>query len=180
MKRILLSSVLLAIAGNVYAQPPFAFDVNVTNESLGVTVDNPQTEVEIINDSANPVPVVVQGAVSGSSEPRFVGFSNDMVQGNAGLVGVHEACENKFGSGARMCSTAEVFKTPGISSYPDVAKAWVQPDSAFERTSDVPYGNNCYGWSTSTNNRFGSVFEGQRMNLESDICSRYLPVTCCK
>jgi len=67
VKRIILSSALLAISAVATANPNIPLDVNLTNDSVNVTVDNPQTEVKINNDSANPVPVVVQGGVSGSS-----------------------------------------------------------------------------------------------------------------
>ena len=179
MKSILLSSALLVVAGTAAATPPLSAPVEIVNESVNVTVDNPQTEVKINNDSTNPVPVVVQGGVSGSSEPRFVGFSDDAVRADVGLVGLHGACKNKFGSGARMCTTEEVFTTPDLGSYPEVARAWVQQTDKYIYFTDSRTVN-CRGWDLASSTYSSTVIKGEKMSLGAVVCTNLLPVTCCK
>jgi len=91
------------------------------------------------------------------------------MQGNAGLVGVHSACERTFGPGSRMCLAEEVFKTTGLVSGPGGIKAWVQQGDG---------SNGCGYWKSTYGN--GTVILGDSMSLTASGCENFNPVTCCK
>jgi hypothetical protein len=188
---IALSVTLGLATATTVAEPPTA-SVNISNTPLPVTVQNPQTSVTVDNESSNPVPVTVQGDVMVQTEPRFVGFSDDRVQGDVGLVGMHTACRNKYGGGARMCLDIEVFKTPDLQPNPSNAIGWVQPANEYVSSSNK---NNCIDWTYRSATATGTVLSGQRMQLagtrgvqylggrrisRSANCDEALPVACCQ
>lgn len=90
------------------------------------------TDVNVVNTESNPVPVTVvngNGDNSGFAEYRVVGFSADEVPANIGLGGMHAECDSAFpGMDARMCTTEEVVRTPGLSQILTATGiGWVQP-----------------------------------------------------
>ena len=167
------------------------FNANAAKPELlpqDVYVINTPT-VTVGNDAANPIPVTVQGGITVTSEPQFVGFSNDSVQGDVGLVGMHGACAATYGTDARICLEIEVFNTPNLQPVPPVPSGWVQSNA-----SQTLNNNNCTGW-TSAVGRTGYVLSGERMQLGGSStytypggiltttpanCDELRPVACCK
>jgi len=159
--------------------------------SSGIKAAPRSTPVTVVNTEASPVPVTVQGDVTVTSEPQFVGFSNDAVQGDVGLVGMHGACAATYGVGARMCLSSEVFKTTNLQPVPSVPSGWIQHDDLYSLWTN--FEENCLGWSSPLET--GNVLSGERMNLWADrevtypggvrtpvhaLCSQARPVACCK
>jgi hypothetical protein len=173
----LLLTAGIAVA-NAAPPPKPPQDVNVVN-TPNVTVKNPQTSVTV--DNTAPIPVSVQDGITIQSEPRFVGFSTDSVQGDAGLVGMHGACATTYGEGARMCLDIEVIKTPNPQPTPSVA-GWIQATKAYFSG----YGADCHGWSTAAEINTESILRGDRLQLGSFNspvsyhCNDLRPVACCK
>ena len=184
-KNIYLLLTISLIAFNADAAKP-AQDVNVINapdvnvvNTPSVTVTNPQTSVTVDNTTTNPVPVTVQGGLTASA-PQFVGFSNDSVQGDVGLVGMHGACAATYGSSARMCFEIEVFKTPNLQSVPGVI-GWLQENL----TSGLLFPRNsvasCFQWNVADASGVGAVLEGDGMRLGRRLsCATIIPVACCQ
>ena len=91
VSKIIIALLLTAGISAAYAAkpPPQAQEVIVINDdtqSVPVTVQNPQTSVTV--DNTTPIPVDVQGGITiNATELQFVGFSNDVVLGDVGLVG---------------------------------------------------------------------------------------------
>ena len=127
------------------------------------------------------------------SEPRFRGFSRAAVAADAGLAGMHQACNSTYGNGARMCLDIEVFKTPELKAVSSVTKGWLQPTS--ELSGDNPGSLSCSGWSVTTgaaatwltgdmqiiyaSKHHQAKRYDSRRYLNSH-CENYLPVACCK
>ena len=153
-KHIIALILTTGISANVYAAP-----------------DKGPQDVNVVNDATNPVPVTVQNPMG---EVQFVGFSDDTVQGGVGIIGMHTACRNKFGLGARMCRTIEVFKTTNLEPIPGVA-GWIAPH-VLNMDTDTTH---CTSWSTSG---FGSgqAIIGDSMTIQKFGCSNLFPVACCK
>ncbi len=136
------------------------------------------------------IAVDAQGGTSVAAEPRFVGFSNASVQGDAGLAGMHGACAETFGAGARMCLEIEVFKTPDLQPIPSVPSGWIQPYQNQSLGVDT-----CESWSSIGNGLNGTVLSGERMQFAGMYyitypegwrtetlasCSDLRPVACCQ
>lgn len=161
MKTITLF-ILILVASNTWAAAP-AKDVNVIN-TPSVTVTNLPASVTVDNSATNPVPVSIQGGVSVAPDPQFVGFSSDSVKGNVGLVGMHGACSLTYGTGARMCTDEEVFKTPNLQPVPSVPSGWIQPTSQMMQFDDINK-QTCSHWSDRSIGGIGFVLSGERMNI---------------
>lgn len=191
--RIALSMTFGLAATTTAAAPPTP-SVNIANTPLPVTVQNPQTSVTVDNTSANPLPVTVQGGITVQAEPQFVGFSDDTVQGNVGLAGMHAACRDTFGAGARMCLDIEVFKTRNLQPT-SVSNGWIQPTPAGVSPSYGDPSYNCSWWTDVSVNATGAVLSGERMQffgfqyvtylggtptVETAYCADARPVACCQ
>ena len=153
-------------------------------------------DVNVINDATNPVPVTVQGGISVSSEPQFVGFSSDSVQGDVGLAGMHGACAATYGAGARMCLGMEVIKTPGLQPNLTVPSGWIHPTKNNRITGDISQTSaSCYNWTSADSTYRGHVLSGERMQvheyyvvtypggvltLTAAYCNQLRPVACCQ
>lgn len=116
--------------------------------------------------------------VTVTSEPRFVGFSDDAVYADVGLVGMHSACASTYGVGARMCLDVEVFKTPGLKSVPSVTKGWLQPTSFM--SADNPGSLSCNGWSVNTGSSATWLTGEMQIKFGSNQCENHFRVACCK
>ena len=57
---------------------------------------------------------------------RFVGFSDEMMNGGGGFLKRYQACQATYGNEARMCTSKEIMETVNL---PDnlVGYGWVQP-----------------------------------------------------
>jgi hypothetical protein len=139
----------------------------------------------VAKSDAEPENVNIDGppTLSVISEARFVGFSNNTVSADVGLVGMHDACRSAYGVSSRMCLDIEVFKTPGLRSIPSVTKGWLQPTSYL--SGDNPASLSCNGWSENTGGaaswltgnmqiKYGSKHNG------SIHCENHFPVACCR
>ena len=100
---------------------------------------------------------------------QFAGFSTVAVPGDAGLVGLHGACQAAFGNKARMCVADELVRTPEIVGFTQELSAWVQPGS-----SRFP----CSGWASPIGS--GTVLDARTMAFANRRCGEALPVTCCQ
>jgi hypothetical protein len=119
---------------------------------------------------------------------QFVGFSLDLVTGDAGVLGMTQTCEATFAS-SRMCTTQEIIET---ASLPELTPgdAWVRPSfRGFTEFNSSPWaldisGRNgppsdltCRGW-TSLADR-GFTVTGDGGFGPSQDCDVARPVACC-
>jgi len=76
--------------------------------------------VEVVNTSAAPMPVVVQSGSGGALQRRLVGFTEQTVRGNDGILSLNGACATDF-PGSRMCTTVEIFNSlpPNLTGNAD-------------------------------------------------------------
>lgn len=189
------------ISANVYAAKPEPQpqDVNIIN-TPNVTVTNPQTSVTVNNDSANPVPVTVQGGITVSRVPQFVGFSDTTVNGGVGWPAVNAACSSKFGAGTRICISTEIYISggPTLPMASDLVYGWVIEDISLGGFGELAGADSiCSGFTQSldgagtwnyvinsdtgelkTLNNDGAVTE-TRTSLPGS-CASSFHVTCCQ
>jgi hypothetical protein len=128
---ILSTSMVTAAPGNGKGQGPR--DVNVIN-TPSVFVENPQTSVQVGNDTNNPVPV--SGTVSlqsnaplpvevvnnSTSSYHFIGYSAGRVT-SPQIGSQSKLCRDTFGESARWASTKEVreaFESGAFTDLPPV------------------------------------------------------------
>ena len=157
--------------------PAILFSANVFAGKPPPQPDVPQ-DVTVVNTT--PIPVEVQGGITIAAEPRFVGFSDSAVRGDVGLVGLHGACRDTYGPGARMCLSIEVFKTPDLESIqiPGFDRGWIAPQI-------LDIGNvsaerfDCFGWYGLTEAK-GLTLLADSMAIVPDYCSTPFPVACCQ
>ncbi len=125
---------------------------------------------------------------------QMMGFSNQTVNGNAGVFGMTEACQASFPA-SRMCTSEEVMNTVTIPDL-DAQNAWVRPaikpigtgglaviadasgsDSADGNANSVPGDLTCRGW-TRTNN-YNGLTVNDSGGFMPQSCSGARPVACC-
>lgn len=133
----------------------------------------------------------------------FVGWSGSMKQGNAGLRAMNKACEDKYGQGARMCTSEDINKSWKIPAGTKVG--WVNPSnitlgqfqSGDQWAIDGPSGMrrtstnldsflaeerlSCRKWSTSNINCQGLTWHcgWENGTFRYMDCYYALPVACC-
>lgn len=149
--------------------------------------------VLVVNPDFRPVPVTV---VDRAQRYVFVGFSDEILQGTAGLVALYAACQSKFGPDSRMCTSQEVLNSTTLS--PQTGEAWVHPVFTLTGTGDgsnlasdvsgigaslspgfpASEGLTCRGWSTSANNTRGLTVNGA-LSFARETCDGSRSVTCC-
>ena len=93
----------------------------------------------------------------------FIGYSDQMVTGDAGFAGMAAACQSKFGPESRMASTVEVIEATSFPPGQPGSLAWVRPvlmgfgvnsnlGSTYQidssGTTTVLTNANCNGWSS--------------------------------
>ena len=130
------------------------------------------------------------GTSSGGSMV-FVGYSTDIVAGDAGIVGLTQACHGDFGTTARICTPKEFILSSDIAA--PLTAAWLNLDLDFISHYLTDAGNlnqlTCAFWSSASadsgsfrglavlpNGQVsgpGSVASNQRS------CDVARPVTCC-
>lgn len=200
--------VFAVTSGAVHAGGPKTRNVNVVNTPDVSVVNMPSVNVAnepTVNVGNTPLPVTVEnGGSGGTGEYRFVGFSSETETrlGNAGLKGMHEACQNTFSAESRMCFTDEVMASPEITSVsgapPDGAWAndkVVGANTVFPTTTGEPgfagisglWGKtlNCNGWNRSLSSGgvalTGVILAGSNLHFELADCINSTPrrVACC-
>jgi hypothetical protein len=84
----------------------------------------------------------------------FVGFSDAIVAGNAGLVGIQGACKAKYGSAARIATTQEVLESPltrddmlAMGGGSGWAQAYFNGEGE-EVSNWMTNASSCLGWSS--------------------------------
>jgi len=136
---------------------------------------------------------------------RFVGFSATKTNGMVGPAAMNNACKEKYGQGARMCTTEEIltsWQLPSgsnkygwinpsqiqISPYPEstTSNKYVAIDSA---SGFVTYGENpteasgklnCSRWTFPLEqDTTGIVLYGQTGSVATSYCSEANYVACC-
>lgn len=149
-------------------------------------------DANITNDSSNPVPVTVQER----AKVIVVGVTDEVSQGNVGLLILNERCAAKF-PGGHWCMSREVLTgyQEEVTDTQDIF-AWVQPSiaGAFHDPVDGPQAIDasgvighpqdlsCNGW-TST----GSSLTGLTIQLPpfgglkatGRPCTSEIPAACC-
>lgn len=117
---------------------------------------------------------------------RVVGFSTAQLQGNAGLLGMHNACQASFGNSARMATSMEVFLTPGLTTQS--GSAWTQPvfmpgngnvDQIFgsANSTNINNGLTCYGWQLAGNTQ-GLIVQGANYSVGMGTCNTPRSAVC--
>lgn len=113
-----------------------------------------------------------------SVERQFVGFSNDAVAGDSGLVGINAACAATYGTGARICFDSEVYNTPNLQPIPSVSRGWLQPTNF---SFDSPAMFSCKWWSFHRIDQSATWLTGEMgIDWGDNQCAFVLPVACCK
>lgn len=138
---------------------------------------------------------------SANGEPvyRFEGYSSSMVQGDAGFVGLHSACQADFGPEARACFSEEFVRSTNIVA-PLGDGAWVMPvivaaagDGVFEggqgeRVWGYDFAGirvrasrmSCGGWSINSTSQFQrGLHVTSNGAVRPASCDSTLRVTCC-
>lgn len=147
------------------------------------------TDVNVVNDTSNPVPVIVQNP---SGERQFVGFSDVTVNGGAGWPAVNAACTSKFGNGARVCAAYEIYNNGGpvIPMSPVSTKGWVI-NSPLNKT-DFRVGDTCSAFKYSDPDHHGWVIDSDTGEIKYTTfstenrfftigsCQSDFPVACCQ
>jgi len=177
-------------------------DVNVINTQDVNVVNTPSMNVTNVLDVnianipdvnvANTLDVNITNTrpitVKASNIYRFIGFSAAKLIGKSGVATLHSACQSNFGAGARMCTSKEIFETPGLSSVA-TGQGWTHPvvvseilNSANKRVirdfsglSATTLSMSCDGWSSVTSGVIYTAGEGYRV---AD-CSVARNVSCC-
>lgn len=134
----------------------------------------------------------------------FVGWSGVVKQGNAGLRAMNKACEDKYGQGARMCTSEDINKSYRIPT--GNKSGWVNPSnitigefqSGDQWAIDGPSGIrristnsdyflaeeklSCRKWSTDNINCQGLTWHcgWEQGTFRYFDCSYAMPVACCK
>ena len=122
----LLTALFVPLAA--FAQP--VRQVEVTNLPA---VQEVTGAVEVTNDTANPVEVAGEVAVTNLPTPtaavryQLVGFTAAVFLGDTGVLGFTAACQSEFSNAdVRMCTSEEVMTTTTIPSELS-GQAWVRP-----------------------------------------------------
>ena len=150
-------------------------------------------DVNVINDTTNPVPVTVQNP---SGERQFVGFSDTTHNGGAGWPAINAACASKFGQGARICTASEIYMNggPAVPMAPDLVYGWVVPPDT-DSTTFFYNGPPCDSFKRAESSQAISFFINSdtgelvigspslppedRFSIIASCASSY-PVTCCQ
>ena len=112
---------------------------------------------------------------SGSVVYRAVGFSSAQVFGNAGILGMHSACQSDYGPSARLATSEEVFLTPSLTSQSGSGWAQGVPTPGRNYTDQILGESNqnttiaCNGWSSTSGN--GVIYEGLDYSIGSAACN---------
>lgn len=106
----------------------------------------------------------------------FLGFSEEKSSATHGLFELQEACQEEFGAGARICTTAEISSASAIPEDLPEDIAWV--DTRTWNAVDVGARlADCGGWSDS--NGHGAVVDRLGRFTRAD-CTESLRVACCR
>ena len=129
--------------------------------------------------------MTVTSAAADSSSVRFVGFSNQMLMGDAGIVAFHRACQAAFGLEARMCTTVEYFSSPNAAGATPTL-AWIHPVVANDGGDFLTENGvrKCIAWSELLFPNTLTLTEGTVINEKGQVgevrCDVARPITCCK
>ena len=129
-------------------------------------------------------------------DTQLVGFTSTTVTGDAGVLGMTNACHLEFAA-TRMCTSEEVMNTVAMPVLPEETQAWARPtfvpvasgaagsayglDQSGMLSGDLTSGFDimtCLGWTTSSFSRSGlTVSSVGQVTTES--CDTAQPVACC-
>jgi hypothetical protein len=121
----------------------------------------------------------------------FVGYSMDTVAGDAGIVGLTQACHGDFGTTARVCMAKEFILSSDIE--PPATAAWLNLDVdviSYYQTNAGSLNQLTCDWWSSTSADFGNhralavlpngqVSDAGSTNANQRSCDIARPVTCC-
>jgi len=158
----------------------------LTVYASGLAAEKPIQNVNVVNDY------------------QVVGLSEGTTQGDAGIVGMYELCQETFGRDARMCTTEEAIRSPSIVGLLVLGEeGWLQPVIAalvksednfqvrdvtgINVTFQAPGGHipkaglSCTQWTQSSG--WGGTallreLDGRTL-LDKQICSADIHVVCC-
>ena len=124
--RSLSTFAILLLGLAVVAMPVAAYAASLQSQ-----IDALQAQIDAIE--------LIPGPPGSPARFEFFGYSiNNTVFGDAGYVGLTQACAAEFPSSVvRACTTEELIKSPGIVSPAD--DAWIVP--VFVGTSAAPGGS---------------------------------------
>jgi hypothetical protein len=157
-------------------------------------------EVQNVTVTNTPLPVTVQSdgiSVNVSTVYQFVGFSDDLTDGNpGGVTGMHAICQTDFEDGhARMCTSKEYWTSPSAAEA--LVAAWIHPtvvgiisraggDAAIDFSGailligDAVYDGfpTCARWTSIGSGTNGTTLISESLIVPSP-CDIPRPVTCC-
>lgn len=128
---------------------------------------------------------------------RFAGYSSERTDGNAGgPLGMHAICQGNFGPTARMCTTEEFWKSPGIVDAGGPLGAWIQPTIVaayfnvlaadavcMDFSGDLflcdPNKSTCNQWKTAVDSFNGTTVRATTGETIVRSCLNGLFVACC-
>jgi hypothetical protein len=119
---------------------------------------------------------------------KFVGFSEEMMDGSGGLLKRYQACQATYGLGARMCTSKEIIETADLPSDL-VGDAWVQPvfvPTSLDAVTDIsgvtvqyyPTQFSCLSWRVINDSDRGLVVMSD-VSFLTLPCSTERHVACC-
>jgi hypothetical protein len=175
---------LAALAVFVSAAPVFAQSV----KQVEVTNLPAVQDVNVTNDSTNPVEVTGEVSVTNLSAPsgaarfQLVGFTSATYTGAmGGNFGVTQKCQLEFPN-SRMCSIEEAVATTSIPSGLS-GRAWTHAQGAVGVVifagDPVSQSKNCFGWRSSLHTFTGNVISDEGSADVISDCDREHPIACC-
>ena len=122
------------------------------------------------------------------SAGHFLGFSTETVTGNAGLLGMNNACIAEYGENAKFCSSKDIILSPSLTAQS--GQSWVRPHIVASTTITsnvlVDYSGisgsvtdlSCRGWGIEAG--VGLGINGANLAFMSLACGAEYHVACCK
>ena len=123
------------------------------------------------------------GAMAGGKRTGFVGFTNSIWTGSAGILNYNTVCNTEF-PGSRMCDTEEIVKTVNPPNPLDFfgAIGWVRPSLADPELILTDSDADCDNWTSINGNGLALHSEGVSSrygHIKPVPCNAARPLACC-
>jgi hypothetical protein len=109
---------------------------------------------------------------------QLVGFTEEMFEGNRGVLNLSRACGATF-AGSRICRMEEILNTVQVPEVPDHLlgeQAWIlTSEPEFQAHGIVDSTTNCAGWSSNSGQDHGLTIE---LGLQCGCYGAFLAARC--
>jgi len=147
-----------------------------STQAQGLAVDGARFAYCVFSCSATNLHVACSTPVASKPKYRFAGFSSTAVTADNGLLALNSACQQDFGTSARVSFTEDILRSPALS--PIASSGWIKPTPAARKDSEILGSSyaTCDGWSSPAAN--GLVLDGTDFSISTAVCTNTLPVAC--